>query len=110
MSILRELRRRARLIAPQAVLACATAYFVYHAIHGERGVMAWLRLEQDLERSQASYAEVAARRDELEQRVNRLRPDNLDPDLLEEQARRSLNYTRPDEVIVPLPDGTGKVD
>jgi len=102
MAVLSEIRRRAREIAPQAVAACAALYFVYHAVQGDRGVLAWLRLQQDLAAVEAEQAALAEERDVLEHRVSLLRPNSLDPDMLEERARAVLNYTRPDEVIVPL--------
>jgi cell division protein FtsB len=51
--------------------------------------------------------ELDAQRAELERKVKLLRPDSLDPDMLEERAREVLNYTREDEVVVMTgPDGT----
>jgi cell division protein FtsB len=105
MAVLSEIRRRARHIAPQAVAACAALYFVYHAVQGERGVLAWVRLQNDLAVVEAKREALAEERKELEHRVELLRPDSLDPDLLEERARATLNYTRPDEVVIPLESG-----
>ena len=102
MAVLHEIRRRARQIAPQAVAACAALYFVYHAVQGERGVLAWVRLQQDLAVVEETRDELVAERKTLERRVSLLRPDSLDPDLLEERARVMLNYARPDEVVIPL--------
>jgi cell division protein FtsB len=110
MAFLHEIRRRARQIAPQAVAACAALYFVYHAVQGERGVLAWVRLQQDLTAVQETREQLVDEREELEQRVSLLRPDSLDPDLLEERARVMLNYTRPDEVVVPLRDPSERSD
>ncbi len=103
MGLLREIRRRARLIAPQVVLGCLAVYFSYHAVQGERGALAWLRLEQELDQVRALKAQLAAQRNELERRVFLMRPDNLDPDMLEERARAVLNYGRPDEFVVLSP-------
>lgn len=104
MALLREIRRRARQIVPQVLLACTLGYFAYHTIQGERGVLAWLRLEKELRIAQAEAAVLASERARLEHRVRLLRPDSLDPDMLEERARRILNYGRDGEVIVLFPD------
>ena len=46
---------------------------------------------------------MADQRAELEHRVSLLRPDSLDPDLLEEQARRLLNFGFANEAIILTP-------
>ena len=52
----------------------------------------------------ANAAVLAAERTRLEHRVQLLRPDSLDPDLLEERARDMLNYGSDDELLILLPD------
>lgn len=96
----RDLRRRARRLAPQVLAACMLGYFLVHMLQGERGVMTYLRLQKDIEAAEDIRAQVAAQRGELENRVNRLQPESVDPDLLEEQARRVLNFARPDEIVI----------
>lgn len=102
MAMLREIRRRARHIAPQVIAACLVGYFVFHAVQGERGLLAYLRLQQELAQTKAVQAELAAQRAEMRHKVSLLRPDSLDPDMLEERARRVLNFARPDEVVILL--------
>jgi cell division protein FtsB len=103
MAMVREIRRRARQIAPQVAFACIAGYFAYHAVQGERGLLAYVQLQQQLEQAKAVDHELDSQRAELEQKVKLLRPDSLDPDMLEERAREVLNYTREDEVVVMTP-------
>ena len=98
--MVREIRRRARQIAPQVLFACIAGYFAYHAVQGERGLLAYVQLQQQLDQAKAVDQELDSQRAELEQKVKLLRPDSLDPDMLEERAREVLNYTREDEVVV----------
>ena len=98
--MVREIRRRARQIAPQVVFACIAGYFAYHAVQGERGLLAYVQLQHQLEQAKAVNQELDGQRAELEQKVKLLRPDSLDPDMLEERAREVLNYAREDEVVV----------
>jgi cell division protein FtsB len=100
MAMVREIRRRARQIAPQVLFACIAGYFAYHAVQGERGLLAYVQLQQQLDQAKAVDQELDSQRAELEQKVKLLRPDSLDPDMLEERAREVLNYTREDEVVV----------
>ncbi len=104
MAMLSEIRRRARHIVPQVVLACTLGYFAYHTTQGERGLLAWLQLETELRVAPRAAAVLAAERRRLERRVRLLRPDGLDPDMLEERARILLNYGRDDEVLILLPE------
>jgi cell division protein FtsB len=79
---------------------CAAGYFAYHAMHGERGFLTWLSLQQRVEEAEAELAEISAERRQFEHRVHLLRPDSLDPDLLEERARIMLNYGREGEIVI----------
>jgi cell division protein FtsB len=104
MVIWQELKRRARDVVGPVLGFCVVGYFVYHSIEGDRGLMAYVRLQEQLGEARAQLDEVQAERQALERRVKLLRADNLDPDMLDEQARRILNYSRPDEVIIPERD------
>ena len=88
---------------PQVLLAATLGYFGYHIIQGEHGVIAWLQLEKELRIARANAAVLDQEKSQLEHRVQLLRPDSLDPDLLEERARVVLNYARGDEMLVLLP-------
>jgi cell division protein FtsB len=106
MVIIQELRQRARLIALPVIAACFVAYFLYHAVQGDRGIIAWIVLSQQIRDAEAALANIAAERRVLERRVELLRPESLDPDLLEERARIVLNFARPNELIILLDDDT----
>lgn len=103
MALVHEIRRRGRHILPPVLLAATLGYFGYHIIQGERGVLAWLQLEKDLRLAQANAAVLGQEKTQLEHRVSLLRPNSLDPDLLEERARVVLNYARDGEMLVLLP-------
>ncbi len=75
-------------------------YFSYHLIQGDRGLSAWLRLSQEVRTAQATLAQVEGQRRALDQRVNLLRPDHLDRDMLDERARSALNLVGPDERVI----------
>ncbi len=103
MALVHEIRRRGRHILPPVLLAATLGYFGYHVIQGERGVVAWLQLEKDLRLARANAAVLSQEKAQLEHRVSLLRPNSLDPDLLEERARAVLNYARDGEMLVLLP-------
>jgi cell division protein FtsB len=105
MFIWRELKRRARDVVGPVLGFCVVGYFVYHSIEGDRGLTAYLRLGEQLIEARAQLDEIQAERKALERRVKLLRADNLDPDMLDERAREVLNYTRPDEIVIPETPG-----
>ena len=44
-------------------------------------------------------------RQELEERVQALRPESINRDLLDQQVRQNLGYTHPDDVVILRLDG-----
>lgn len=75
-------------------------YFGYHIVQGERGLFSWMRLRQKITESQEHLSKIQAEKETLEMRVSLLRPDSLDPDMLEERARKILNWGYPWEVVI----------
>jgi cell division protein FtsB len=95
-------RNTGRLIVP-TLCAAVLAYFGFHAYHGEYGIYSKYRMQARAVALQAQLDTVKARRVELERRVQLLHDGTLEKDMLDEQARRALNVSHPDEVIVMLP-------
>lgn len=91
-----------RLMLPVAIIAWL-AYFSWHAFHGDHGIFARQRLEQRVAQLEGELAELEAQREGLKHRIALLRPESLDPDMIEEQARILLNLVHPDEITVFLP-------
>lgn len=98
--MLQELSRRLRHIIGPLIGVAAVAYFAYHTVEGDRGLLAWIRLKNEILEAELQLAKVTTERQALEHRVLLLRPDHLDPDMLEERARAMLNMGREDEVVI----------
>jgi cell division protein FtsB len=90
----------------------AAGYFGYHLQIGDHGLKARADLEgrkQVLEGELAGLKEVRQR---LERDVSLLRPESLDPDMLDERARAILNLSHSDDLIMlkrrqQVPDAIG---
>jgi cell division protein FtsB len=93
------IRLRARVIIGPILGISLVVYFAYHLVQGDRGLIAWLRLTQQINEAHMTLAQVQAERDPLAHRVSLMR-DRLDPDLLDETARSSLNLVGSDEVVI----------
>jgi cell division protein FtsB len=103
MMVFEEIRRHARHVIGPFLGLTAVVYFAYHTVQGERGLLAWWRLNQDIKQAEETLSVLEDERDTLDRRAQLLRPDHLDPDMLEERARLMLNMGRDNEVIVIRP-------
>ncbi len=103
MVVLRELRRRARFILRPFLGVALTGYFAYNLCEGDRGLIAWLALTNKLHAADAQLAALKAEREAIDRRVADMKPDHLDPDLLDERVRAGLNLVAPDEVVIMKP-------
>ena len=83
-----------------ALGACVVGYFLYHTVQGERGWLTMLHLQQQVHAAQADLSQLQKEHKELEHRVQLMRPDNLDPDMLDEKSRELLNYSKPGEIVI----------
>ncbi len=100
-------RRRVVQIMGPVIAAAIVAYFAYYTVEGERGLIVLTRLQAEAGRAETTYAAVKAEREALEVKVMSLRPDSLDIDRLDERTRTLLNDSRPDELIINLPNPAG---
>ena len=100
MSILKDIRWRFNHIVGPLFGILLFAYFVYHSIQGQHGILAWRQLDIHITKAEITFANLQAKQAELEQSVIMLRPGTLDLDMVEEQSRRMLNFTHQDDVVV----------
>ena len=101
MTMSPEFKKRLRQAIGPSVGACLFSSFVYHAIEGDRGVMAWLRISQQLSENKAALATLQGERQEVQHRVALL-SGSIDADLLDERARLMLNVAEPDDRLVVI--------
>jgi cell division protein FtsB len=85
---------------PVLFLACC-GYFAWHAVHGERGLVAMEQRQRDIAEATTERDRAMADLASIERRVNGLRGERLDRDQLEERARQLLNMVGQHEIVVP---------
>lgn len=83
------------------------AYFGYHAMTGDQGVLNWLVVEAEIDAVEIELAQARAERQALETTAARLRSDSLDLDYVEERARDLLNVAHPRDIIVDIEPDPG---
>ena len=103
MSVVLEIRRRGRHVAGSILGALLFAYFLLHAIQGDRGLLAWLQLRQQVAVAEAALSVSEATRTSWEDRIDLLGKGQIDPDMLDERARIVTGFARPDEIVIPYP-------
>ncbi len=100
MAFSEEIAQRARDIAAPLLATCLVVYIGFHAIQGERGLVTWLQLSQQIEQTRTALALSRGDERKLAHRVALMRGDGLDPDLLDERARDVLNLAHPDDLVI----------
>ena len=95
-----RIRRRLRSVIGPLLGLSAVAYFAYHTVEGDRGLLAWWHLNRDIRIAQATLDDLHKQQGALDAKTRLLRPDRLDPDMLEERARAMADLGHDDEVIV----------
>ena len=76
------------------------SYFVFHAIKGKHGLEARSRLQSRATLLQQNLSRLEAIRARLRRDVALLDDRNLDPDMLDQQARAILNFAHPQDVVI----------
>jgi cell division protein FtsB len=100
-------RTRLRALFRQLALflgaAAAIAYFGFHAVNGDHGMMARRQYEEQKRELSVELDRLKAEKAALERRVALLTAESLDPDMLDEKARQMLGLASTSEVITLLP-------
>ena len=83
-------------------IGCLTmlGYFAWQAERGPRGFTYQKNLTEQLQKLTTHLETIRGDHSILEARVAELRPDTIDPDLLDEMARKNLGFVSPDQIVV----------
>jgi cell division protein FtsB len=98
----RRLRSFLNAIALYTIAALLIGYFGVNAYTGEHGLIAKRDLDQDIAQLTRELDAAKAERAVWQRRVSLLKPDNLDPDLLDERARLLLDDADPRDLTLML--------
>ena len=99
MLVVNAIRQRSRVIIGPILGVMLVAYFAYHLVQGDRGLLAWVQLSQQIRQARATLAQVNNELEPKQRRVNEFR-NAIDRDLLDERARATFNAIGPNEVVV----------
>lgn len=82
------------------ILLGAISYFAFHTFFGTRGYFALNKLNNSIQITTITLQNLRSERLELDHTAKLLRPDSLDRDMLDEQARKILGLARSGEKII----------
>ena len=105
MKFVNEARARARHVLGPILGAVLIVYITYHALQGERGLLAYWQLVHQVEQAKIVAADMGATREKIANRVALLSSTAIDRDMLDERVRDMLGYSLPGEVIILLNEG-----
>jgi cell division protein FtsB len=97
-----RLRAVLNALALYTIAALVIGYFGVNAYSGNHGLRARQDLDQQIAQLSDELDSLKAERATWERRVALLRPQSIDPDMLDERARVLLNYADPRELTLRL--------
>lgn len=90
-------------LALHLLAALVIGYFAFQGYHGNYGLLAQRKFEQEVADLTLERDTLRTERSYWEQRVSLLRSDRLDPDLLDELARRDLGFAHANDLVLLNP-------
>lgn len=84
-------------------LLVLVVYLAFHAVQGERGLIAFQGLKEANQQRQNALSDIRAENAELRQKIDLLSGASPDIDFLEERVRTVLGFAYVDEKILILP-------
>ena len=103
MSLMVSVKRKLRQAVLPCVLMSVTAYFIWQAQQGNRGLNAWDQRTGDFAAARAELARAEADLRTWERRVQAMRSEKIDRDSLDERARAVRDLTDPADIVVLYP-------
>jgi cell division protein FtsB len=84
------------------LLACLTllGYFGWHAFYGPRGFDRMEKLKAKVAELELAHAEIVRQRKQLDQRVGLMRPEAIDPDMVDELSRSTLEFAHQGDLVI----------
>ena len=85
------------------VAGSVAAYFVWHGVHGQRGLKTGEEYEQKLSQLRMERDILKIQRMQWESRIGLIKGQKIDADILEEEARNRLGRVHKNDVVILLP-------
>ena len=77
-------------------------YLVYFLINGQRGLLKYFYLTKQNQEYSQTLAKLKIENQYYNDRINRLKPNTVDLDFLDEQVRKKLGFIGKNEIVIIL--------
>ena len=84
------------------LLGTMIAFFGFHTVAGDRGILARPQLEHKIIQAQEELSLLKKRQSFLSHRISLMHKDAIDADILAETARSELGLFSPNDVIISI--------
>ena len=84
------------------LLGTMIAFFGFHTVAGDRGILARPHLEHKITQAQEQLSLLKKHHSFLSQRISLMHQESVDSDILAETARSELGLFAPNDVIVSI--------
>jgi cell division protein FtsB len=98
----RRLRSILNTLGLYVTAALLVGYFAINAYSGNHGLKAKQDIDRQMATLSAELSHLQVERAQWQRRVNLLKPENIDPDMLDERARALLDYVDPDDLTLSV--------
>ena len=75
-------------------------YLFYHLLFSSRGLFEYFKLNNEYNKEKLIYLSIKNNNINLDEKINKLDPKNIDIDFLEEVSRKKIGYLRNNEIII----------
>jgi cell division protein FtsB len=77
-------------------------YLVYFLVYGQRGLLKYFYLVKQNQEYNSTLAHLTSENQSLSNRIEKLQPNTVDLDFLDEQARKKLGLIDKKEIVIIL--------
>ena len=102
MAFVGKIKINTRKILGPVLGISVLVYFLFHMVHGDRGLLALIQLEESVSQAKVVAMELRSTKNLWKHRVALLHPSKLDPDMLEERVIKMLNFGHKNDLVFIL--------
>ena len=102
MNLTLDIKKRGRQVAGSFFGGILVAYFLFHMVQGERGLFAWVQLNQQILQKQDENKNLLVELAAWENRIKLMRSESLNSDLLDERVRLMTGFLNKGEAVIFL--------
>ena len=77
-------------------------YLVYFLVYGQRGLLQYFYLSKQNQEYNETLAQLSSENQYMSNRIEKLKPNTVDLDFLDEQVRKKLGFIDKNEIVIIL--------